>query len=115
MNVPHTLILERSTNSLQHSVLNFRTLVHQMEVLSACLSDQPGITLVVINVRANVLPQLPEDKGASREVQSCETWVRDDLGSNVCGRTGNELDDARGYTGFFEDFVDDIVGIGGCG
>ena len=89
--------------------------MYEMEVLSACLSDQSGITLVVINVRANVFPQLLEDKGASGEVQRCETWVRDDLGSNVCWGTRNKLNDARGYTGFFEDFVDDVVGIGGCG
>ena len=48
-------------------------------------------------------------------MQCAERWVCDRLRADLFWRAGDELDDTWGYTGFFEDLVDDVVGVGRSG
>lgn len=46
-------------------------------------------------------------------MESGEGAVRDRLAYDLCRWAGNELDDAWWDTGFCEDLVNDVVGVGG--
>ena len=83
-----------------------------MEVLPAGLADDARVALVGVEVLGDVLPELLEHEGAASEVERREVWVRDGLADDCFRHARNELDDARGDTGFGQDFIDEIVGVG---
>jgi hypothetical protein len=57
--------------------------VVQVEVLSTGLSDDPGVTLVDVEVLGNVLPELLEDVGGSGKVEAGKVPVVDALLDNL--------------------------------
>ena len=66
------------------------------------LSDDPGITLVDVEVLGDVLPQLFEDSSTSSEVKPSEERVGNGLSDDVCGRTRDKLDHTRRDTGLLQ-------------
>lgn len=107
------LILKRSSHALHNGILHLRRGMYQVEVLSSRLAHKSWVTLVDIDIGGDILPQFLEHECAAGEVESCEAWVRDDLGNNFGGRSGDELNDARRHACFFENLVDQIIGVGG--
>jgi hypothetical protein len=71
-----------------------------MEVLAACLTNDPGVSSILVKVVGNILPQLLEDEGASSEVEGRELAVTDRLCDDFSGRARDELDDASRQAGF---------------
>lgn len=108
-----TLIFIGASDSLDDRVLDIRALVHNMEVLTPGLTHDARVPFVHVQVVRDVLPQLLEHVRGTREVQRGEGAVRNRLADDLGGRAGDELDDARGDTGFGEDLVDDVVRV--CG
>lgn len=92
-------------------IADFRALMHHMEVLAASLANDPRVSLVLIQIRGNVLPKLLEYMGRSSEVKACERRMRDSLGNNFWWGSWDELNNARGDTSFCEYFVDDVVRV----
>lgn len=86
-----------------------------VEVLASGLSDNAGVRLVVLDVVTNVLPELAEDVGRTGEVEGSELGVLQDLGDNLGGGAGDELDDTSGETSLAHDLVNDVRGVGGSG
>lgn len=89
--------------------------MNEMEVLTTGLTDDTGVATVGVDALANLPPELTEDVGGAGEVKGGKVTVGEDLTGNLLGITGNELDDAGGKTGFLEDLVDEVVGVGGGG
>jgi hypothetical protein len=108
---PLALILESAANSLYHRIPNFSEFVHDMEIRSSNLTDNPRVPIVLVHIRGNVLPQLLEDRCASGEMKRSETLVFDGLSDNLWRRARYGLDDAWGYTGLGEDLVHYVVGV----
>lgn len=106
-----TLVLKRSSDGLNDSIPNLRALMNKMEVLASSFADDPGVTLVHIQIIGDVLPQLPKYMCRAGEVQRCERAVRDGLSDHFRWGAGNELDDAWGNTGFGEYLMDDVVRV----
>lgn len=87
-----TLVLERAAYTLHNRVRDIRGRVDKVEVLSTGLTNETRVTLVVVDVRGDILPELLEDEGATGEVECCEAWVRDDLRDNFGGWSRDELE-----------------------
>jgi hypothetical protein len=75
------------------------------------LSNNPRITLIRVQVGRNVLPQLLKNEGASREMQRGKARMGNSLCDDLRGGSGHELDDARGQTGFLENFIHNVVRV----
>ena len=84
----------------------------KVEVLATGLTDDARVALVRVEVLGDVLPELLEHEGAASEVERREVWVRDGLADDCFWHARNELNDTRGDTGFCQNFVDEIVGVG---
>lgn len=87
-----TLVLERAAYTLHDRVRDIRRRVDEVKVLSTGLTNETRVTLVVVDVRGDILPELLEDKGAASEVECGEAWVRDDLRDDLGGWSGDELE-----------------------
>lgn len=79
------------------------------------LADDPRVSLVLVQVARNVLPQLPEHECAPGKVQCSEVRVVDALSDDLRRRTGRELDDTGWDACFQENLVGDVVRVGRCG
>ena len=77
------------------------------------LADDAGVTLVDIQVRRNVLPELLEDEGASGEVKGGEVWAREHLTDYSLRGARDELDNARRDASLGEDLVSNVVRVDG--
>jgi len=110
----HTLILKCASHTLHNCIPHLRTPMHNMKILSPGLTHNPRVTPIHIQIRCNVLPQLPKYKRAPCEVQACKGAVRDGLCDDLGWGSWDELDDAWGHTSFGEYLVDKVVGVG-CG
>lgn len=108
-------VFEGSSDSLNDTRLDIGRGVVQVEVLSTSLTDNSGVTSVLVEVGSNLAPKTLEDLGTSGEVKTSELSVVDTLLDNLWWVSGNELDDRRGKTGLEEDLVDEVVGVGGHG
>lgn len=75
------------------------------------LSDDTGVALVDVQVRGDLLPQIPEDVGATREVERGELGAVDTLLNDLWRISRNELDDRGGHASFEEDLVDEVVRV----
>ncbi len=109
-----TLVLESPAHSLHHSILQLSRLMNQVEVLSTCLTNQPRIALVNVDVRRDIFPELLEDERTACEVQRGKAWVGDHLRDDLGWRTGDELDNTGWYTCLFKNLVNDVIGVGCC-
>jgi hypothetical protein len=108
-----TLVLKRRAHSLHHRIPNLSRLVNQMKVLPPRLAHDARVRPIRVQVARNVLPQLLEHGRAAGKVQRREAAVRESLRDDFFCGPRDELDDARGYASFFEDLVDDVVGVYG--
>lgn len=109
-----TLVFEASPETLEHRITDFCGLVNNMEVLSTGFTDNPRVTSVFIEIRSDILPKLPEYKGASGEVQRCKIGISDGLCHDFGRRPRHKLDDTRRDTGLRENLVNKVIRIGGC-
>ena len=110
-----SLVLKRAPNTLQHGVPHFRALMDDMEVLSACLTNDAGVPFVLVKVHRDVLPELLEHEGGAGEVQSSEGGMVYGLCNDLRWWAGHELDHTRWDACFSEDLIDEVVGVGGHG
>jgi hypothetical protein len=78
-----SLVLEPGSDGLHDARLDVGRRVVQVEVLSTGLSDDPGVTLVDVEVLGNVLPELLEDVGGSGKVEAGKVPVVDALLDNL--------------------------------
>jgi hypothetical protein len=78
-----SLVLETGSDGLHDARLDVGRRVVQVEVLSTGLSDDPGVTLVDVEVLGNVLPELLEDVGGSGKVEAGKVPVVDALLDNL--------------------------------
>jgi len=110
-----SLVLETGSDGLEDTGSDVGRRVVQVEVLSTGLSDDSGVSLVVVQVHGNVLPQLFEDVGGSGKVETGKVPVVDTLLDDLGGVTRGELDDAGRETSLEHDLVGQKVGIDGGG
>ena len=94
-------------------IVDFRTLMYNMEVLAASLTHDSRVSLVLIQICSNVLPKLLEYMGRSSKVKTCERRVRDSLSDNFRWGSWDKLDDSRGDAGLCEYLVNDVVRVSG--
>ena len=81
------------------------------EVLSTRFTNDAGVGAVFFDVVSDFFPQLSENTGGSREVETGEVFVFE---NHVSGRRtiyGNEVDNAVGEACLAEDFHDDVSRI----
>ena len=86
--------------------------MHDMEVLPTRLAHNPRVSLILVQIHRNILPEFFEHESAPREMQCSETAMVDRLRDNLRGWAGDELDNTRGDTRFGKDLVYEVVGIG---
>ena len=106
-----------AADGLHDGVAHVGRLVHQVEVLAACLADHAWVSAVFTlgDTLGDLAVQAAEDGGAAGEVQGREVAVVQHGVGDFLGITGNELDDIAGETGFDEDLVHEVVGGNGRG
>ncbi len=86
----------------------------QDEVLAAGLADQPWIGPVGREILGHGLPQAVEDRRGAGKVESCKIGPGQDAGTDVAGRSGNEVDDALGQPRLTVQLVEVPVGEHRC-
>ncbi len=93
-------VLETSSDSLNDARLDLGRRVVEVEVLSSSLTNDSWVTLVLVNVVTDSLPEISEDVGGSSEVETGKVLVVDTLTDNLGRVAWNELDDGWGNTSF---------------
>lgn len=106
-----TLVFESAADGLNDGMVRVSRFVHKVEILAARLSDNAGVTAVLVEVVGNLFPQLTEDKGRTGEVQASELAVVDSRTDDRFGRAWQELNDSSGEAGLLENLGDDVVGV----
>src|SRR6266550_4427526 len=84
-----------------------------MEVFSTRFADDTREGFVAVDVSPNVLPKFLEDKCGSCKVEGGKVGVSEDVLDGLCRWAWYELNDVGRETGFEQDLVDEVVGIGG--
>ena len=89
----------------------------KVEVFPSSFPDNAGITSVfpICNASGNFTVQAAEDGCAAGVVERGEVAVGEDDVGDLDGVPGEELDDVWGKTGFYQDFIDKVVGGDGGG
>ncbi|KAI3479488.1 hypothetical protein L1887_58446 [Cichorium endivia] len=105
------LVLEGGADGLGDGGVDVGRLVDHVEVLAAGLADEARVAAVLVEVVADLLPELAEDVGGAGEVEAGELAVVDGGADDLLGGAGDELDDAVRETGLAEDLVGDVVRV----
>jgi hypothetical protein len=114
-----SLVLKGTTDGTDDGSADVGGRVDELEVLATSLTDDTGVGEVLVDVVADLLPEVLEDVGRTGEVETSEHAVGEDLvdegDGGVAVGAGEELDDVLGETSLVEDLENEPRGVGSSG